>query len=498
MSVAGGEPARDDWQTEHIELTTVGIDIGSATSHLVFSRVRLRRRAQGLSSRFVVYAREVLWRSPVILTPYRDNDAGDSVIDAAALGTFLDECYRSGSRTPDDIDSGAVILTGEALKRGNARAVAELFAGQRGRFVCASAGHHLEATMAAHGSGAVALSRTAHKSVLHLDIGGGTTKLALISDGEIRHTAAIAAGGRLITLSGGKADHIAEPARMVADRLGIPLQVGEILSAGTVTAVADALAGVVLELASARVTSPLARSLLLTDPPELPVPPEVLTVSGGVAEYLYGREDGEFGDIAPELARAVRHRLDRDLGLPLLDCAPGIRATVIGAAQFSVQVSGSTVDVPDRGVLPKANLPVLHPRVDLGADIRPAELGAAIAAAAGRMDLADGRGEVAISLAWRGEPSYPRLRALAEGVLAGRDLMRRTGQPLVLLLAGDIARSVGRLLRTELGLRGPAVVLDGLELREFDYVDIGAMLQPSGVVPVVIKSLLFDPAGGGE
>jgi ethanolamine utilization protein EutA len=477
---------------ENVDLTTVGIDIGSSTSHLVFSRVHLRREAQGLSSRFVVAGREVRWRSPIVLTPYRPGH----LIDAGALGRFVGECYQCAGVTRGDVDSGAVILTGEALKRRNARAIADLFAAEGGKFVCASAGHHLEATMAAHGSGAVAFSRDTGQTVLHLDIGGGTTKLALIRAGEVAQTAAIAAGGRLLAMAGGVACRIEEPAAVVADHLGLRLALGEPVPGPAVAALAEALAGAVAELATGEVSSPLARALLVTDPPAMAVRPDVVTVSGGVAEYLFGRETGDFGDIAPALAQAVRRRLEHDLGgLPLREAAHRIRATVIGASQFSVQVSGATVDVGDQSLLPASNLPVLYPPIDLGGEFTAAGVSGAIAGSARRMGVTGGPGPVALGFGWAGDPSYPRLRALAEGVLAGRSEASLAGQPLVLLLSGDVAQSIGRLLRAELNAGVPLLVLDGLDLAEFDYVDIGEVIRPAGVVPVVIKSLLFDAAG---
>jgi len=489
------------WEADNVELRTVGIDIGSSTSHLMFSRVHMQRRAQGLSSRFVAAEREVLWRSPITLTPYLP----DHSIDAAALGDFIGGCYRAAGVEPDGIGGGAVILTGEALRRRNARAIAGLVASQGGRFVCASAGHHLEATLAAHGSGSVAFSRETGKTVLHLDIGGGTTKMALIAGGEILQTAAIAAGGRLLAFAGGVAGRIEPPALVAAAHLGIPLALGEPVPGPAVTALAGALAGAVTELASGLVRSPLARALLVTDPPVMTSRPDVVAVSGGVAEYLYGHERRDFGDIAPALARALRPRLERGFGgLPLMEAAHRIRATVIGASQFSVQVSGNTVEVADPALLPKSNLPVLYPRIDLSGTIAPSEVSREIAGAARRMDItggygelaghggeAAGGGEVALGFTWRGDPSYPRLRALAEGIVEGRRRAGLAGQPLVLVMAGDVARSIGRLLREELGVSEPMIVLDGLELAEFDYVDIGEMIRPAGVVPVTIKSLLF-------
>ena len=143
------------WEADNVELRTVGVDVGSSTSHLMFARVHLQRLTEGLSSQFVVVAREILWKSPILLTPYR----ADYSIDAEALARFIDDGYQAAGLAREDIDSGAVILTGEALKRRNAREIADLFSAELGKFVCASAGHHLEALMAAHGSGAAGLSR---------------------------------------------------------------------------------------------------------------------------------------------------------------------------------------------------------------------------------------------------------------------------------------------------------------------------------------------------
>ena len=136
---------------------------------------------EGLSSRFVVVNRQVIWRSPILLTPYRS----DYTINAEELSDFFSNAYKEAELTPEDIDTGAVILTGEALKRTNARAIADLFADKSGKFVCASAGHHLESLMAANGSGAVSLSRKENITVLNIDVGGGTIKLALCEKGKL-------------------------------------------------------------------------------------------------------------------------------------------------------------------------------------------------------------------------------------------------------------------------------------------------------------------------
>src|SRR4051794_3135606 len=159
------EIAQYIWDQEHVDLTTIGIDIGSSTSHLLFAKVLLERQTQGLSSRFTVVHRQVLWRSPIMLTPFLP----DGTIDAAALGAFIRKAYGEAGFAPHDIDSGAVILTGEAIKKKNAQAIDELFAAEAGKFVCATAGHKLECTLAAHGAGAVRLAQERDDRVLPVD-----------------------------------------------------------------------------------------------------------------------------------------------------------------------------------------------------------------------------------------------------------------------------------------------------------------------------------------
>src|SRR5690242_11100155 len=212
------ELARFIWSQDNIELKTIGIDIGSSTSHLLFAKVTLQRQALGLSSRFLVVNREIVWRSPIMITPF----VPDGTIDAKKLGNFIHQAYHDAGFTRADIDSGAVILTGEAIKKTNARAIDDLFAAEAGKFVCATAGHKLECTLAAHGAGAVRLSAERDSCVLHVDIGGGTTKLALIDKGVILGVAAFAVGGRLLAAdASGAWARIDDSARLVAKELGL-------------------------------------------------------------------------------------------------------------------------------------------------------------------------------------------------------------------------------------------------------------------------------------
>ena len=478
------------WRTDNVVLTTVGVDVGSSTFHLIFSRIHLQRLQQRLSSRFVVVRREVLWRSPIWLTPYRSDDR----IDAEELGVLLAQAYREAGLGQEDVDSGAVILTGEALKRSNARAIADLFAEQAGKFVCASAGHNLEAVLAAHGSGSVALSRADGRVLLNVDVGGGTSKLALVRDGEVLGTAAMEVGGRLVALDGGgRVVRIESPARLVAHELGVPLRLGQPLGEAAGMALVRALAGLLVELVRGDVLSPLAQTLLLTSPlpPDLPRPQAIL-FSGGVAEYIYGREHRDYGDLARPLAEALRAEATAGrLPAPVAEPGEAIRATVIGASQFTVQLSGNTIAISNPAILPFRNVPVLYPRLDGAKEISADLVAAAIRDRLARFDLEEGSGPIALAFSWDGDPFYASLRALADGIAQAlpRSIERRL--PLVMAFDRDVGRSVGEILKEELGVPGEVISFDGMELREFDYIDVGEVIQPANVVPVVIKSLLF-------
>jgi ethanolamine utilization protein EutA len=479
--------ARTIWDQDNVAFKTVGIDIGSSTSHLLFAKVILQRQMQGLSSRFVVIGREVVWRSPILLTPF----LADGTIDAQALGDFIARCYGDAGFAQSEIDSGAVILTGEAIKRKNARAIDELFAEQAGKFVCATAGHKLEARLAAHGSGAVALSKVRDTCLLHVDIGGGTTKLALIDRGEILGLCAFAVGGRLIAKDGGGAwSRIDQSAQLVADDFGVKISPQILADEAVRRRIAERLAAVAADVITGAPLDPLGQSLLLTEPLPRTATPTGLTFSGGVAEYIFGHETEEFGDIAKLLAGSLAGELSRRSGLPLIDPGQRIRATVIGASQFTVQVSGKTIYLPDPYVLPVHNVPVVRVGLHTSGHIDPDELASAIRAGLDEIDL-DTHERIAIAFDWRGDPEHSRLKSAGEGVVRALLPFHGRIKLLFLMIDGDIGKTFGRLLHRELHWPGKLVSIDGMELQELDFVDVGELIAPPGVVPVVIKSLLF-------
>ena len=482
------EIARYIWQQETVELKTIGIDVGSSTSHLLFAKITMQRQTQGLSSRFAVVKREVIWRSPIMLTPFLPN----GTIDAGKLGDFIHGAYRDAGLARGDVDTGAVILPGEAIKRKNARAIDELFAEEAGKFVCATAGHKLECTLAAHGSGAVRRSKEEKECVLHVDIGGGTTKLALVSKGRILSVAAFAVGGRLIGQDAeGNWTRVDEAAQLTAADLGLPTDPASLADPALRQKIARRLAQVASDYITGAKLDALGEKLLLTEPLDRRAAPDAVTFSGGVSEYIYGREKKEFGDIAKLLATELIGQLSTRMSLPILDPGQGIRATVIGASQFTVQVSGKTIYLPDPSVLPVRNVPVVHVGLDLSDDIPADRIVAAIRSVLSHLDLKP-TARMAIAFAWTGDPEYGRLAAVGQALLDAVAPGGKRAEPLLLMIDGDIGKTLGHILHEELGLEGKIVSIDGVQLQELDFVDVGELISPPGVVPVIIKSLLFS------
>ena len=471
---------------DEIVVLSVGVDIGSSTSHLVFSRIVLER----LDSRYVVTTRETFYQSDILLTPY--SKEREETIDADALGAFIEQQYKDANVDPDEIDTGALILTGVAVRRRNARKIGELFARQAGKMVAVSAGDNLETVMAAYGSGAVARSIREATTVMNVDVGGGTSKIAVCADGKVIDLTAVDVGARLVCLDeAGRIVRIEEAAHRFAADIGIRLEAGAHLSAEHARALAARMADRLYE--AMRSGSPVAggSGLCRLDPLSHRGPIHQITFSGGVAEYIYGRETTTFGDLGVLLAQEIRARVE-GWGPAIEASNEGIRATVVGASQYTTQVSGSTIYVSPMETLPLRNVPVIAPTLPLDADaIDAALVSAAIKGVLRRLDLGKGDTPVALFVPWRGSATFQRLDAFCRGAVDGLSNVLAPGHPLVLAGDGDVGGLIGIHLREEMRIGNAIVSVDGLELKDFDYIDIGVMLPTSGAVPVVIKSLIF-------
>jgi ethanolamine utilization protein EutA len=463
----------------HTHLISVGIDIGSSTSHLMFSRLLIGYPSL-LQRKPIVVEREVIARSRILLTPF----SGDWNIEAEPLKGLVEATFAEAGLTRDQIDTGAVIITGEAARRENASKIAELFADDSGKFVCATAGPTLETIMAAHGSGAVLASREQGVTLLNIDVGGGTTKISLIEEGQIRGTSAVNIGARLVAHDDADALVRLETAgRRFLAALGEKRDLGATLSPELRQRLAACMARVLFD-ALTEGKEPWADFYVGSPLGPLPKIDGIL-FSGGVSEYIYGREGRAFGDLGPSLGREIRTEAERR-GFALCAAGEGIRATVIGASQYTVQLSGETIFIPETMKLPVRNLRVFVARVDWQASVSE-RAEAAVRRVLGERD-AEVRGSPFV-LAFSTPPfvGYGAVQELAQGIDRALAELAVEDRPAALVFVQNVGQVVGGMLSAKWNL--PCI--DEVSLTELDFIDVGEVVAGEGFVPVVIKSLAF-------
>jgi len=481
-----GAPGDGDAASGDKTFTSVGIDIGSTTTQLVFSRLTLGFVDE--RHRYEIIEREVAHLSEISLTPFH----GDYTIDTGALSKILFGAYRAAGFEPDDIDTGAIIITGVAALRRNAERILELFSGQMGRFVCATAGPNYEAVLAAHGSGAVELSESGVRTVLNVDVGGGTAKLAVARRGEVVETAALYVGSRHVVLDDDdKLQRVEEPTEIVSGVLGFEVSVGDILSGDSQRALASALADSLFEVIRGGEVSPLTERLMITPTLRHARDVDIVVFSGGVSEYIYGYEERGFGDLGALLGEEIRARMC-DLTVPVVEPAERIRATVIGESQYTLQVSGTTNLISSPDLLPMRNLPVVAPRFS-SAVLDRAGMEEAIAGALEMHDLDPAVDAFALAFARPviNQPSYLQMKSLSEAVISVLGGKLKLGGTVVLVFEADIGMGIGRVIQEEVAPGCALISIDEIRLGDFNFIDIGEPTGDRGFIPVIVKSLVF-------
>ena len=449
-------------------LCSVGLDVGTTTTQMILSELTVENQASAFAvPKMQITGRKILYESPVHFTPLLDQNR----VDAEKLRDMVAEEYRNAGICREQVDTGAIIITGETSRKENARAVLESLSGFAGDFVVATAGPDLESVLAAKGAGAVEYSQKTGKTVLHMDIGGGTSNLALIGDGKILRTGCLNVGGRLVKLDeAGKVTYVSEAIRGLTD-----LQEGAYPRPDQLEALSQILTHGLEMAAGLRQPTSLLESLSTKEAGAVfcHTGPAVISFSGGVADCIDTiHRHNAFGDMGPELGQAIKKsRLCQ--GEYVLG-RQTIRATVIGAGCHSTQLSGSTVFVSNVQ-LPVKNLPV----VELSEEEQ--ENSAVISQKLRQQDSP----RVVLALPGYEAPSYGQVQKLAESILQG------TGQhPLHICVQADMAKALGHALSLRLPKNTPCLCIDRVALQEGSFLDVGAPVGPA--LPVVIKTLVLS------
>ena len=343
-------------RSDNLKLLSVGIDIGSSTSHLVFSRLVLSRERSFLnpSNRFQLVERKIIYESEIIFTPLIDRHT----IDIEAIVKFCKDEYKKAGITPEMVESGAVVVTGETAKKTNADEIVRRLSSESGKFVSASAGPNYESVLSAMGSGIVDLSRETQRTILHADIGGGTSNLAITSKGNVHSTSCTNVGGRLLGIDKDfKIWRIDEPTNFLMQALGMTYTIGDTIPEEDAHTIAREYAKALVEVMQGPAKSRIAKELMMTDDLDFSIPIDDVSFSGGVAELFYG-SDERYDDIGMYLAEEIRFLVEK-LGWSIIEPENKIRATVIGAGAFTLSVSGSTCYFDKSIEFPISNIPVM-------------------------------------------------------------------------------------------------------------------------------------------
>lgn len=468
-------------------ILSVGIDIGTSTTQLVFSRLTIENKAGSYTvPQIAIVDKEIVFRSQIYLTPLKS--ATD--IDAEEVGKIIKKEYGNAGIQPSDVHSGAVIITGETARKKNANEVLSKLSDMAGEFVVATAGPELESVLSAKGAGTDLLSKKHKTAIVNIDIGGGTSNLALFENGILQGTACLDIGGRLIKIEKGKISYVFPQIMELAQYHGLDIRVGDDVESEKLVKICQLMADHLFQALHLKRMDSIHATMYTNQgkPLSEDFVIEGITWSGGVAKCMEEKETDTFryGDVGILLARAItEHPLFAKL--QRFQAVETIRATVVGAGNHTTEVSGSTISYA-KDILPLKNLPVLH--IPEERDVKQF-----VTTMKTQIPLYFENGKpqrMAISLKGDHYTRYEQIQVLADVLLQGASALVESEHPLIIVVECDIGKALGQALNLRLHHRKKVICIDGVHVGGDAYLDIGEPLAGGRVVPVVVKTLVFN------
>jgi ethanolamine utilization protein EutA len=476
------------------DLLSVGVDVGTTTTQIIFSRLNLQDVSRpGQIPRINITDRKVIYQSPIVFTPLIDFET----IDADKLNEIVRREYSSAGVDPSQVETGAVIITGETAKKKNADEILRALSGLAGEFVVSVAGPNVESLIAGKGAGAADYSSRHYATVTNIDIGGGSANSATFRSGNLIGAAAMNYGGRILEVeySTGRVRHIAEPAKNILADIGLILNVGDSPSLEDLRRFTDRMADMTVELIEGT-SSLLAQKIYLTPPVGESGKGSVLMFSGGIGHYYYNpipvnslSDATIHDDVGPLLAESLRKHARLNT-YSIVPPSETVRATVLGASTQTVTLSGSTIWA-EKEILPLKNVPVIRPVLDNAGrgDPAPTSISKSITDAVTRWDVNLATDPFAVALELNKSLDYESLTQLASGLKMFADTMP-SDRPLIAIIERDYAQALGQTVKGLAPSRA-LLVIDQVGLSEGDYIDIGTPLMDGRVVPLSVKTLIF-------
>lgn len=476
-------------------LISVGIDVGTTTTQVIFSNITIENMSSGARvPEFKIVGKEIFYKGKIHFTPLRSN----TEIDETALKEIIEREYKNAGINPDDIDSGAVIITGETARKENAQNISKVLSGYAGEFVVATAGPDLEGIIAGKGSGAAKLSYENNDIVANFDIGGGTTNIAVFSQGEPIDTTCLDLGGRLLRFDkSGLVEYISPKLADVCKEVNISIEKGKRYPDEVIRKICRYMAEILLEVSGAR---PRSRLLELTLSPKstalrLDYKIDRVSFTGGVADYIYNNQAEtdlyKFGDIGILLGYEIKAILN-DFASKVIMPEETIMATVVGAGTQTMDISGSTISYSQSATLPLKNIPIIE-ITEKEERVNEEELEKTIMAKLQWYCLETQKQKVALFLKGERNVSFEKVTSLSKVIAKVWEEFYPHGEEVIVVIENDMAKVLGQSISRKLSNKQREVVcIDGIKVSSGDYIDIGKPIGNGSVLPVVIKTLVFN------
>ncbi|GCD08804.1 ethanolamine ammonia-lyase reactivating factor EutA [Clostridium tagluense] len=473
------------------EILSVGIDIGTSTTQLVFSKLTIENLASSFAiPRISIVDKEVIYRSEIYFTPLKSQKE----IDGEKVREIVEREYNSAGIATSDVITGAVIITGETARKQNANEVLQNLSGLAGDFVVATAGPDLESIISAKGAGADKISEDYDSTVVNLDVGGGTTNIAVFKEGKLLDTGCLDIGGRLIKIDkeSGVIIYIAEKIKELAELKHIHIEEGVKPSLEALNIIVDEMVKLLEESVNIRSKSNFYERILTNKGIKKDIEVEYITFSGGVADYVYKMDTEDmfkYGDIGVLLGVAIS-KSNLCTKLVVKRSIETIRATVVGAGSHTTNISGSTITYTE-DKFPIKNLPILklsEEEENSGYE----NMVKVIKEKLKWFTLENELQPVAIAIKGKLNPSFVEIQKLGETLMAGMEDILKSDFPTILVIENDIAKVLGQTLYRQLDFKKQVICIDTIKVENGDYIDIGKPLANGRVLPVIIKTLIFS------